>query len=68
MDERQFEMAQAREEAERAAAIANRVQYQGERALDCEECGEPIPDGRREALPGVQTCVECQSYREPRRG
>ena len=68
MDERQFEMAQAREEAERVAAIANRVQYQGESALDREECGEPIPQGRREALPGVQTCVHCQSDREPRRG
>lgn len=64
MDERQFEMAQAREEAERVAAIANRVQYQGESALDCEECGEPIPQGRREAVPGVQLCAGCQSARE----
>lgn len=68
MDERQFELAQAREEAERVAAIARRVQYRGESALDCEVCGAPIPQGRREVLPGVQTCVECQSYREARRG
>ena len=27
----------------------------------CEECGEPIPEARRKALPGVQTCVPCQS-------
>jgi phage/conjugal plasmid C-4 type zinc finger TraR family protein len=27
----------------------------------CEECGEPIPPARRQALPGVRTCVPCQS-------
>lgn len=25
----------------------------------CAECGEPIPDARRKALPGVGLCVEC---------
>lgn len=27
----------------------------------CEDhaCGEPIPEGRRVALPGVQYCVDC---------
>ncbi|WP_226444236.1 TraR/DksA C4-type zinc finger protein [Quatrionicoccus australiensis] len=23
-------------------------------------CGEPIPQARREAQPGTQTCIECQ--------
>ena len=32
-----------------------------ESAEFCEECGEPIPEARRKALPGVQTCVPCQS-------
>ena len=27
---------------------------------NCEECGERIPDARREALPGVRFCVTCQ--------
>lgn len=27
----------------------------------CAECGEAIPEARREAIPGVQLCVECQS-------
>jgi len=27
----------------------------------CEECGEPIPDARREAIPGVRLCVPCQT-------
>jgi phage/conjugal plasmid C-4 type zinc finger TraR family protein len=31
---------------------------------DCEECGEDIPEARRKALPGVRTCVPCQSGRD----
>ena len=26
----------------------------------CEECGEAIPEARREALPGVRLCLPCQ--------
>jgi phage/conjugal plasmid C-4 type zinc finger TraR family protein len=26
----------------------------------CEECGEPIPEARRKAMPGVRLCVACQ--------
>lgn len=26
----------------------------------CEECGNEIPEGRRNALPGVRLCVPCQ--------
>ena len=36
----------------------------GERAEECDECGEPIAKKRREALPGVRTCVACQSQRD----
>ena len=36
----------------------------GESLLQCEECGAEIPEGRREALPGVRLCVECQSERD----
>ena len=36
----------------------------GESAKDCDDCGEPIPDRRREALPGVRTCVACQAVRD----
>ena len=31
---------------------------------DCEECGEPIPAARQRALPGVRTCIACQSVRD----
>ena len=33
-------------------------------AKECDDCGEPIPKRRREALPGVRTCVACQSERD----
>jgi len=33
----------------------------GESSEYCQECGEPIPEARRRAVPGVQTCISCQS-------
>ena len=36
----------------------------GESLSECEECGAEIPEGRREALPGVRLCVECQGERD----
>ena len=33
----------------------------GESLEYCAECGEPIPQARREALPGVRLCIECQT-------
>ncbi len=38
----------------------------GESQTYCTECGEPIAEGRRRALPGVRTCIECQSARDSR--
>ena len=38
----------------------------GEGTTHCVECGEEIPEGRRRALPGVRTCVPCQSGRDSR--
>ena len=38
----------------------------GPGALQCMECGEDIPEKRRQAVPGVQTCVACQSARDAR--
>jgi phage/conjugal plasmid C-4 type zinc finger TraR family protein len=26
----------------------------------CEDCDAPIPDARREAVPGVRLCIACQ--------
>lgn len=36
----------------------------GESAAECVECGDPIPERRRAAVPGVRTCVACQSERD----
>jgi len=33
----------------------------GDSAQRCDECDEPIPQARREALPGVRLCVACQT-------
>ena len=38
----------------------------GESAERCAECDEPIPQARREAVPGVQLCVGCASGRAAR--
>ena len=67
MDEAQFEQAQRLQDERLQHAIANRVQYQGESAEDCESCGTDIPEARRLAVPGCRFCVECQGLREGRR-
>ena len=36
----------------------------GKSLRECDECGAEIPEGRREALPGVRLCVACQSGRD----
>jgi phage/conjugal plasmid C-4 type zinc finger TraR family protein len=47
------------------AVIAARQRLpHGESATHCDECGEPIPEGRRKAVPGVRTCLACQSGRD----
>lgn len=33
-------------------------------AIVCIECEEPIPEARRQAIPGVQKCVDCQTKLE----
>lgn len=38
----------------------------GESAKYCAECGEEIPERRRQALPGAKTCVDCQAGRDSR--
>ena len=30
----------------------------------CEECGQPIPEARQQAVPGVRFCVTCQEERD----
>ena len=50
-----------------AVAAARANMPRGESAKWCDECGEEIPLKRREALPGVRTCVACQSGKDAQR-
>ncbi|MEE4349275.1 MAG: DksA/TraR family C4-type zinc finger protein [Pacificimonas sp.] len=36
----------------------------GESRTHCIDCDAPIPDRRRDAVPGVRTCIACQSERD----
>jgi phage/conjugal plasmid C-4 type zinc finger TraR family protein len=36
----------------------------GESLTHCRKCGAPIPEARRQAIPGVGLCVACQSELE----
>lgn len=38
----------------------------GESDTHCVECGEPITERRRSAVPGVRTCIACQAARDAR--
>lgn len=33
-------------------------------AYECEECGEPIPEARRQAVAGCRCCISCQEEME----
>src|SRR5690606_7869247 len=37
---------------------------QGPGLTHCEECDAPIPEARRQAVPGVRLCVACQEQRD----
>lgn len=37
---------------------------QGESLCECEECGDPIPEARRKAVPGVRLCITCQQNKD----
>lgn len=46
---------------EDAVKLARSQLPQGESLSHCEECDTEIPLARREAVPGVRLCVNCQS-------
>lgn len=53
------------EELQRNAALsAHRVNRNAVSAEHCKECGEDIHSPRRAAVPGCQTCAECQGIIE----
>lgn len=60
MDE--IDRAQAINEQLQGDALAawHRRQQAGPSASECEECGDEIPEKRRQAVPGCWLCIECQ--------
>ncbi len=46
------------------ALAAHRLNRNAVSAEHCVECGEDIPEPRRTAVPGCQTCAECQGVIE----
>ena len=43
-----------------AVKLARSRLPQGQSLTHCEDCGEPIPEARRLAVPGVRLCSGCQ--------
>ena len=64
----QFDRASELEQVARDKAIEyHKAKMQcGESAKDCCDCGELIPEARRQAVIGVQRCVDCQIIIEER--
>jgi phage/conjugal plasmid C-4 type zinc finger TraR family protein len=47
-----------------AVLAARATMPTGESEAFCTTCGDDIPEGRRRAVPGVRTCVACQTSRD----
>jgi len=49
---------------EDAVKLARDRLPRGESLARCQECGNAIPEARRQAVPGVRLCVPCQAERD----
>ncbi len=47
-----------------AVKLARERMPKGRSLEHCEECEEPIPLARQQAIPGVRLCVACQEEQE----
>lgn len=52
------------EQLARDAALAARPIFQGTSLTTCEDCGNPIPHQRQQAIAGVRLCIDCQAALE----
>ena len=66
-----FDRAAEREEEMRSDALSKQARRSGlsgktiaDSARACRLCDAPIPLARRFALPGVETCIDCQRMLE----
>jgi phage/conjugal plasmid C-4 type zinc finger TraR family protein len=46
--------------------MQSRPAPKGESLSHCAECDETIPEARRNAMPGVKLCIDCQRGRDAR--
>lgn len=46
------------------AGMAPVDEWQTASAKHCVDCGELIPDARRQAVPGCQRCADCKGFSE----
>ena len=59
------EQGEERVERERDAAIERaRASLKQAGADDCEDCGRPIGEARRKAMPSAVRCIRCQEAAE----
>ncbi len=59
------DMAQAEQERLNARSAERLTRNHALETLEfCAECGEPIPEARRLAVPGCRLCIDCQTERE----
>lgn len=64
-----IDQAQQQEQWLRDQALARtRPAQAGPSASHCESCDASIPEPRRQAVPGVRLCVDCQHLKETGHG
>ncbi len=52
--------------ADELARLKARRGPEGESFRNCADCDEPIPEARRQALPGVKLCIDCAAQTQAR--
>lgn len=62
----QFDRAQQLEEMAREIVIKKHRTFKAVSRVYCEDCDAPIPEKRRQLIPGVSRCVTCQEIEEKR--
>ena len=64
----QFDAATVLEEMFREKALQAQLAHtRGTGRPDCQDCGEDIPEPRRQAAPWAVRCIECQEIDDKRR-
>jgi len=46
------------------ARMKSRRHPRGESLSQCADCDDPIPEARRQAVPGVKLCIDCAAERD----